>query len=330
MSDRQLRTYLQKFANRRIAVVGDLMLDIYHRGTVNRISPEAPVPVVSIDHIEHHPGGAANVAMNLRSLRAMVDMYGVVGDDNHGALLVGELRETGIGVGGVLSVASRPTTAKTRVIAGSQHVVRTDLEVTSPLDGSVAGQLIEAIGKNLPGYDAVILQDYNKGVLQPDVIQALVKECKKANVPVMVDPKFQNLLEYTGATLVKPNLKEVEQILARPVETEEEIREAGRELLERLQSDHLLITLGARGMVLFAPEETYDRLETQARHVADVSGAGDTVISTVTLAMSAGASAYEAAVMGNLAAGRVCEEVGIVPIAYEALQETLAGNASGV
>lgn len=322
----RLREYLRHFPGKRIAVIGDLMLDIYHRGSVARISPEAPVPVVSIDHIEHHPGGAANVAMNLRSLKASVDIFGVVGKDAHGKMLIGELRNSGIGVDGIIQVDSRPTSAKTRVIAGSQHVVRTDLEVTSALEDQLEEQLTGLIQEKLKSYDAVIMQDYNKGVLQPSLIRAIIDACRESGVLVTVDPKFQYLFEYSDASLVKPNLKEVEQILARQISTENEVEKAGRELMSRLHPDYLLITLGAKGMALFSRWDDSEHLPTQARHVADVSGAGDTVISTVTLALVSGASASESAEIGNVAAGRVCEEVGIVPIEYSVLEQALTGS----
>jgi len=318
-----MQKYLEDFPGKRVAVVGDVMLDIYHRGTVERISPEAPVPVVNINQIDYHPGGAANVAMNIRSLGAKVDLFGLAGEDTHGEMLTRELQREDIGVQGILKTGSRPTTAKTRVIAGSQHVVRTDLEVVSPLEDNLVQQLLDLVRESLNGYDAIILQDYNKGLLQPTLIEWLIENGRESGSVVAVDPKFQHLLRYRGASLIKPNLKEVEQILARPVRSDREIKAAGVELMERLRPEYLLITLGARGMELFTDSEHSERLPTQARNVADVSGAGDTVISTVTLALTAGASVRDAAILGNVAAGRVCEEVGIVPITYQILTDSL-------
>ncbi|MCF7803479.1 MAG: D-glycero-beta-D-manno-heptose-7-phosphate kinase [Candidatus Marinimicrobia bacterium] len=316
---------LQDFQGKNIAVVGDVMVDIYHRGTVNRISPEAPVPVVSIDSVEHHPGGAANVAMNLKALGAEVDLLGVTGEDVNGDVLMSLLREAGIRIDGCVSDPDRPTTAKTRVIAGSQHVVRTDLETTNILSDRHREALVEFLKAGLSKYDAVILQDYNKGVLQPDTIRTIIKTCRSNDVIVTVDPKFQHFFEYRNATMVKPNLKEVESVLGRTVQTDGQIADAGKELIESLESDYLLVTLGARGMELFARYDTFERFPTQAKKVADVSGAGDTVIATVTLALAAGSDPKTAAILGNIAAGRVCEEVGIVPITVETLRNSISG-----
>lgn len=325
-----LKKYISQFENQHILVFGDVMLDIYHRGSVNRISPEAPVPVVNIDKIVFHPGGAANVAMNLKSLGAKVDLVGIIGDDTHGEILRHELDEIGIGTAGLISVTDRSTTAKTRVIAGSQHVVRTDLESRAPISSEVEDQLLDFVQSHKISASAVILQDYNKGVLQPRGVTEVIDQCRRDEILVTVDPKFEHFFDYRHASIVKPNLKEVEQILGRAVKTDEQIRDAGRELLERLESDYLLITLGDRGMELFGDGFQSERIPTVARQVADVSGAGDTVIATVTMAMTAGASAEEAAYLGNLAAGRVCEIVGIAPITLELLNESLSeGKKSG-
>ncbi|MBS1272353.1 MAG: Bifunctional protein HldE [Candidatus Marinimicrobia bacterium] len=324
MDNSHLQSILEEFHSKRIAVVGDVMLDIYHRGSVNRISPEAPVPVVSIDSVEHHAGGAANVAANLQSLGAGVDIFGVVGDDQNGNFLASDLQERQININGLLRDNSRATTAKTRVIAGSQHVVRTDLENTNPLNEDLQADLLNRIRSQITSYDAIILQDYNKGVLQPPVIKAIIQECCENDVLVTVDPKFINFYEYQDANLVKPNLKEVRSILGRSITSDEEIQSAGQELLEQLRADYLLITLGAQGMEIFNRNGASERLPTQVKKVADVSGAGDTVIATVTLALAAGASLKEAAVLGNVAAGSVCEEVGIVPITLQSLQNRLS------
>lgn len=324
MDNSHLQSILEEFHSKRIAVVGDVMLDIYHRGSVNRISPEAPVPVVSIDSVEHHAGGAGNVAANLQSLGAGVDIFGVVGDDQNGNFLASDLQERQININGLLRDNSRATTAKTRVIAGSQHVVRTDLENTNPLNEDLQADLLNRIRSQITSYDAIILQDYNKGVLQPPVIKAIIQECCENDVLVTVDPKFINFYEYQDANLVKPNLKEVRSILGRSITSDEEIQSAGQELLEQLRADYLLITLGAQGMEIFNRNGASERLPTQVKKVADVSGAGDTVIATVTLALAAGASLKEAAVLGNVAAGSVCEEVGIVPITLQSLQNRLS------
>jgi len=314
---------IDTFRNQRIAVIGDLILDIYHRGTSERISPEAPVPVVSIDHVDYHPGGAANVAMNLRTLNAQVDIIGMVGDDLNGEMLKSELKTSGIQTEGIVTSAHHPTTAKTRVIAGSQHVVRTDMEKTDPLSPELQDAIIGYLKSRLSEYDALILQDYNKGVLQPSLIRRVIQAAREAGVLITVDPKFQNFFEFKQSNLIKPNLLEVSSILARNVRTESEIEDAGRDLLERMESDYVVITLGARGMAIFERGKSPERLSTVAHNVADVSGAGDTVISTLTLSLASGLSLKQSAFLGNVAAGRVCEEVGIVPIQFETLKRNI-------
>lgn len=319
-----LGRYLTRFNDLHIVVVGDVMLDIYHRGSVSRISPEAPVPVVNIDKIMFHPGGAANVAMNLKTLGAKVELAGIIGDDTHGEILRTRLEKSGIGTDGLLVIPGRSTTAKTRVIAGSQHVVRTDMETREPISDKTERQLTEYIRSLQNSLNAVILQDYNKGVLQPAGITSIIDFCRVENILVTVDPKFDHFFDFHRASLVKPNLKEVEQVLGRVVRTDDQIQDAGRELLQRLESEHLLITLGDRGMELFGNGTESRRISTVARQVADVSGAGDTVIATVTLALAAGAPAVDAARLGNLAAGRVCEMVGIAPITPDLLSASLS------
>ena len=314
---------IDTFRNQRIAVVGDLILDIYHRGTSERISPEAPVPVVSIDHVDYHSGGAANVAMNLRTLNAEVDIIGMVGDDQNGEMLKSELQSSGVRTDGIVKSSHHPTTAKTRVIAGSQHVVRTDMEKTIALSPELQDSVVDYLKSRLSEYDAVILQDYNKGVLQPSLIRRVIQASRDAGVLITVDPKFQNFFEFKHSNLIKPNLLEVSSILARNVRTESEIENAGTELLERMESDYIVITLGARGMAIFERGKSPEWLSTVARNVADVSGAGDTVISTLTLSLASGLSLKQSAFLGNVAAGHVCEEVGIVPIQFETLKRNI-------
>lgn len=318
-----IKTQIEKFRNQHIAVVGDLILDIYHRGASERISPEAPVPVVNIDHVDYHPGGAANVAMNLRTLNADVDIIGMVGNDQNGEMLKSELEASGIRTEGIVISAQHPTTAKTRVIAGSQHVVRTDMEKTIALSTRLQDSVFEYLKSQLSGYDAIILQDYNKGVLQPSLIRRVIQAAGEADVLITVDPKFQNFFAFKQSNLIKPNLLEVSSILAKNVRTESEIEEAGTELLERMESDYIVITLGARGMAIFETGKPPEWLSTVARNVADVSGAGDTVISTLTLSLASGLSLEQSAFLGNVAAGHVCEQVGIVPIQFETLKQNI-------
>ncbi|MEE9465609.1 MAG: PfkB family carbohydrate kinase [Candidatus Neomarinimicrobiota bacterium] len=311
---RELRS---AFSRQKVVVLGDVMLDTYVWGGVDRISPEAPVPVVAVDRIEHRPGGAANVALNLVSLGTQVELVGLIGDDQTGRQFVETLSQFELVHRSVVE-PDRPTTEKTRVIAGSQHVLRMDTEVSGPPGESFVGQLLEATYQALEGADALILQDYQKGVFIPEVIREICSYAIKKDCPVFVDPKNDHFDCYQRATLIKPNEHEATSFSGRPFKSESDIRNAGKFIRERLKAQVVLITRGAAGMDLFDPDG-YHRITTKARKVADVCGAGDTVISTYTLATLSGATALESAILANYAAGTVVEEMGVVPVNPEKL-----------
>lgn len=315
-----------QFNRQRLLVVGDVMLDTYYWGKVSRISPEAPVPIVAIEEVAHRPGGAANVAYNLQCLGAEVMLIGLAGDDSTGKQLDKTLGNYSIH-NRLVHDKTRPTTEKMRVIAGSQHVVRLDKEATATLSQGLIKEIYNTATKELDHAQGLILQDYNKGVLSAELIEKLISQAKKLNIPVFVDPKTDNLESYSGVSLIKPNIREAEHFARRSLSTDDEIRLAGAALREHLKAEVALITRGPLGMDLF-DHQGYHRIPTRARKVADVCGAGDTVISTYTLALVSGAEPREAADLANFAAGSVVEEMGIVPVTPEKLEGLLNHHAS--
>ncbi len=310
---------LKEFEKLNIVVIGDLMLDRYIWGEVARISPEAPVPVVQVSEEAERPGGAGNVVLNLLSLGARCIPIGVIGDDLDGAALTDQLANNGATITGVVCVTDRPTTMKSRVIAGSQHVVRVDHENTGLITEKVEQALLTRLEESLDSADAVILQDYNKGVMTTDMIRGSLARAKEAGVPVLVDPKFSNFFEYMEVNIFKPNIKETERALGRPIATEEAVDRASGELLARLHAEQVLITRGSEGMSLYRMGQPPVHIPTQAKRIHDVSGAGDTVISTLALAHAAKLDPVDAASMANAAAGCVVGYVGVVPVTREAL-----------
>jgi len=307
---------------RRIAVVGDVMLDRYLWGTVERISPEAPVPVVLQTGESLNLGGAANVAANVASLGASALLVGLIGDDPSGRQLLELVEKSGFEAGGILISDDRPTSVKTRVIAHGQHVVRIDRESTAPIDDATAANLLNRLALLLEGVDAFILEDYNKGLLTPQLIRGIITLAKERGIPVGVDPKHTNFWEYKGATLFKPNLRELQTALGRSLGSEELLVSGAREARDRLEVEHLLVTRGESGMALVTGQEV-DFIPTRARRVHDVSGAGDTVIATLITALAAGANVFEAAHIANHAAGVVIAELGAVPIQIRELRRVV-------
>jgi len=310
----RLKELRANFNNKRIAVIGDMMLDSYFWGDVKRISPEAPVPVLEVGNEFYRFGGAANVALNIQKLNGIPLPIGVIGYDNHGTVFSSLLNEAGITNGGIIVEDGRPTTTKTRVIAGNQHVVRIDKESKVYLNEEVEGKIYNLFESKLNEIDAVILQDYNKGVLTPNLINKIIALANKHNILITVDPKFNNFFNYKDVTVFKPNKKEAEDVLGMKIKTDEDISNVGQELLSKLNAENILLTLGEEGIAIFQKDKDEKRMPTKARKVADVSGAGDTVISTLTISLAAGADILEASYLANYAGGLVCEEVGIVPI----------------
>jgi rfaE bifunctional protein kinase chain/domain len=296
----RLEALLEAAGRTRVVAVGDAMLDEYLIGDVERISPEAPVPVVRIRERRHALGGAANVAQNVVATGAECRLVTAIGDDAAGVRVAAMLAEIGVRKHGLLTVA-RPTTRKTRVVARSQQLVRIDDEDDDDLTAADAGRIVAAIEAALTDADALILEDYNKGVLVPTVITRAIELARGRGVPIIVDPKYKHFFAYRGATVFKPNRRELESALGASVDLEHP--EAIPSAIERLGVDHLLLTLGERGMVLASKNALPKSVPTVAREVYDVVGAGDTVTAYLAAVLGGGGTAAEAAVIANYAAG---------------------------
>ena len=276
------------------------MLDVYLRGDVERISPEAPVPVVRVRERRYALGGAGNVAQNVRAVGAGCDLVAAIGDDAGGRQLCSMLDFMGAGLGSLVTV-DRPTTTKTRIVARSQQVVRVDEEDDGDLEGDAVDRLLAAVLAAIDQADALVLEDYNKGVLVPQVIDAAMKRAQARKIPIVVDPKYRNFFFYRGATIFKPNRRELAEALGAEIELDHP--EALPATFNRLGVDNLLLTLGEQGMVLVSSGGAIKRVPTVAREVYDVVGAGDTVTAYLALVLAAGGSPAEASVIANYAAG---------------------------
>jgi len=309
---------LEAAARCRVAVLGDAMLDVYLRGDVERISPEAPVPVVRVRERRDALGGAGNVAQNVRAVGAMCDLVAAIGDDAAGRRLCGMLEAIGAPVGSLVTV-ERPTTTKTRIVARSQQVVRVDEEEDGDLDGVEVDRLLTAVRRAVDSAHALVLEDYNKGVLVPKVIEAAMQAARGRGIPVVVDPKYRNFFLYRGATIFKPNRRELEAALGAAVDLEH--AEALPATFARLGVDHLLLTLGEHGMALVSSGGEIERVPTAAREVYDVVGAGDTVTAYLALILGAGGSALEAAVIANYAAGVEVGKLGAATVSADEVIE---------
>lgn len=313
---------LHNAQGKSIAVVGDVMLDRYFWGNVSRISPEAPVPVIDVESETFHLGGAANVAKNLRSLGLEPLLCGVIGDDNSGAMFREISELSGLDTSGLFIDKQRPTTVKTRIIGNNQQIARIDREVRTPLS-SEGLELIKNSLIQRADLAGVILEDYNKGTLSAELIREIIEYCNRKNIPVFVDPKTDNFFAYRNVTCFKPNRKEAQQALGFEFANNQDIVKAGRKLLETLECESVLITLGSAGMMLFESDGTSSSVPTKARHISDVSGAGDTAIAVIAATYAGGADIREAATLSNNAAGLVCEKPGIVTISKEELIESI-------
>ena len=296
----RLIALLDASATRRVAVVGDAMLDVYLRGEVERISPEAPVPVVHIHERRYALGGAGNVAQNVRAVGATCDLIATIGDDFGGRQICSMLGAMNASLNSLVTV-NRPTTTKTRVVARSQQVVRVDEEDDADIAGDDIHRLLFAVRNAVAEADALVLEDYNKGVLVPRIIEAAMEAARSKEIPIVVDPKYRNFFLYRGATIFKPNRRELESAMGADLDVDHP--DALTTTLHRLEAEHLLLTLGDRGMVLVSSDGTFKRVPTMAREVYDVVGAGDTVTAYLALILAAGGTPTEAAIIANFAAG---------------------------
>ncbi|HVK72635.1 MAG TPA: D-glycero-beta-D-manno-heptose-7-phosphate kinase [Kofleriaceae bacterium] len=293
---------VERLRGHRVLVIGDLMLDEYLRGDVHRVSPEAPVPVLDLKATEHRLGGAANTAANLARLGAQATVIGVVGDDDGARVLEAALTRAGIAARTCVD-RDRPTTRKTRLVAGGHQIARVDAERRTPVAGEVVAALRAAIDAELAGAEAIVLSDYAKGVITRDVARAAIAAGRSRGLPVVVDPKQRDFSTYAEATVITPNLNELEQAVGHPAHTLDEIDAAARTLAPRLAGAALLVTRGADGMTLYRDGVRGAHVPAAAREVFDVTGAGDTVVATLTLALAAQLSLEEAMDLASLAAG---------------------------
>lgn len=309
ISNNRLEKILNDFSKVKIAVVGDMMLDEYLIGKVNRISPEAPVPVVNVEEERFVLGGASNVANNLKTLDAQVLVYGVIGNDDNGEKFVRELENKGINYDGIVKDETRPTIIKSRVLSQGQQLLRLDWEKNTDISESTQIKIIENLEKNIENIDAILLSDYNKGVLTKFVSENIIKIAKKYGKQIIVDPKPHNFKNYVGATTMTPNRKEILDYFGMSAfNSEEEISEKLKKLKEELALEYVVFTRSEEGVSLY--ESEHIKIPTVAREVFDVTGAGDTFISTFLLAKCAGADLYEAAVIANMASGIVVAKIG--------------------
>lgn len=308
-----------RFPQISLLVVGDLMLDQYLWGGVTRISPEAPVPVVRLERESFRLGGAGNVVNNLVALGARAVPAGVRGDDRHGDLLEKFCRDSGIPTQALVTAPGRPTTVKTRVIAHNQQVVRVDQEVDHPLEAAVAEKLAGRVMESLSGAQGLVVSDYDKGGISRDLLSALLPEAARRNLPIVVDPKIRLIRHYRPATVVTPNAREAMEATGMPARTDEDFEAVGRRLLDLLGCPYVLITRGERGMLLLKKDGPSDVIPAAAREVFDVTGAGDTVAATLALALAAGATMEEAALLSNRAAGVVVGKVGAATLTVQEL-----------
>jgi rfaE bifunctional protein kinase chain/domain len=316
---------VRSFRNKRILVFGDLMLDRFIWGSVSRISPEAPVPVVEIKKESTHLGGAANVASNIRSLGGIPIPLGVVGHDFEGSRLREEFRILQCPVGGLVVDKSRPTSIKTRIIAHHQQVCRTDREDRSPLAPAIQHRVIEKFRAVLASVDAVIVSDYSKGLISQPLLRHTLPQAKAARKIVCIDPKMRSFSSYSPATIITPNTAEAESASGITIKGNRDLFRAGKKILGESGIKHLLITRGEEGMALFEGVSKMTCIPTVAKEVFDVTGAGDTVISTIALSLVSGLSLLESAILSNIAAGIVVGKLGTASVTPEELISGIRG-----
>ena len=309
------------FSKARILVIGDIILDKYFHGNVTRISPEAPVPVILKQYEKTVPGGAANVANNLRKLGNKVLLLGIAGNDNNGWLLSSILKDENIATDVVMG--DNPTVTKIRIIGEHQQICRLDIEKNTPLTDKVKKELIKAIGNQIKAHDLVVISDYDKGVVNPESGAFITEEAKKHGIPVIIDPKKKDWTMYKGATLVTPNLKEFKEICHRLQLDDDDLIGSGKYVKDRFRLENLLITLSDKGMMLIT-KEGYQRIETVKKEVFDVSGAGDTVIATLAACLASGYDMQKSVEVANIAAGIVVGKFGTAPVMIDELQEAVS------
>jgi D-beta-D-heptose 7-phosphate kinase/D-beta-D-heptose 1-phosphate adenosyltransferase len=323
VKNQDLIPHISKFKDSRILVLGDLMVDEYIWGNVSRISPEAPVPVVNVTSESLRMGGAGNVVNNIHSLGGKVWLCGVVGNDAMGRKLIHDLRKIGVDTRGVVVESERVTTVKTRIIAQHQQVVRYDREIALAIQPESIRQILSFLEENLNQLDAILISDYAKGVVCESLIKEVRSSIRKEGKILAVDPKVKNVPLFQGVTIITPNHYEAGEATGIWIRTEEDLLKVGKALLDQLQAESILITRGDKGMTLFEEKGDVTHIPTVAKEVFDVTGAGDTVISVLTMALASGASARDAAVLSNYAAGIVVGEIGTATLKTADLEDAV-------
>ncbi len=323
MTRATLLRHLPRFPRCRVLILGDVMLDEYMWGTASRISPEAPVPVVAVRSESVKVGGAGNVATNVAALGGQASLIGLVGNDMAAERLGHELELAGVKSDRLIVDPSRPTTIKSRVVAGSQHVVRFDRESDVPVSQAIRARVVAAVRERLPEVDVLLISDYAKGLVGPGLVRAVLALAARQGRMVAVDPKVQHLPLFQGVTVVAPNHHEAAAATHLPLRSEADLLRVGRTLLRRLRARALLITRGEKGMSLFEAGKAVVHIPTVAREVYDVTGAGDTVMGALSLALAAGAAMHEAAIIANYAAGVVVGKRGTATVSRGELEQAL-------
>jgi len=313
----RLKSIISNFTDKKILVIGDLILDEFVWGSVSRISPEAPVPVVWVNNESFMPGGASNVANNINSLGAKAYLVGVVGKDERAGILKGELTHRGVNIDGIFCDPQRPTILKTRVIAHQQQVVRIDREKIDPMKDVTVKKIATFVEDIMDEMDGIIVEDYGKGLITPKLLDRIVPLAKKKRKIIAVDPKEEHFSYYKGVTFLTPNNSEASHAVGFEIKDKQTLKKAGFDLLKKLKARVVLITLGENGMIVFEKGKSPKKIETIAQEVFDVSGAGDTVSSACMLSLLSGAAPIQAAHIANCAAGIVAGKVGIAVVTQD-------------
>lgn len=318
MSPETIEQIFRSFKEKKIAVIGDIMIDKYIFGHVSRISPEYPVPVVDVTRESSRLGGAANVAVNTHALGAETLLIGVTGNDAERRNLESLMREHGLDPAMLVADSSRPTTCKTRILSQNHHITRVDYESRTPVAKELEERLLDMFIEIAWLVDAVVLEDYNKGLLTPSLIASVIAVCRESNTPVLVDPKLKGFFSYGGCTVFKPNLSELAASLGVPVaNADRDVEQACLMLRERLEVENLVVTRSEKGMTVY--DGSFTHIPALSLDVADVSGAGDTVIGTLALGLASDLDLVTSTRIANLAANTVCQEVGAVPVRLDKL-----------
>lgn len=327
MAYKSIEEIFEAFTALKILIIGDVMLDTYIHGTATRISPEAPVPVVNVQRRENRLGGAGNVALNIRSLGATPILCAVTGNDPEAETFIDLLHEQGINSSGIIRSNQRITTVKNRILSASQHLLRVDAEIDTPLGPEDKKVLEEKITDLIEGADLVIFEDYDKGCLDAGLIGAIIKQANQKGIPTVVDPKKRNFFHYQGCTLFKPNLKELREGLSRDIDAlnQGQLENAIGQLYSKLGFKNAIVTLSEKGMY-YQNDQTAGLLDAHVRTISDVSGAGDTVISIAGLCVALGMPLRFIAELSNLGGGIVCEYQGVLPVEKERLKKEAANN----